>query len=79
MEEKPELSAEDQARLALAACYDAASDCRVRIFTIEKAIARDCLLSLDVVEGVTGLERQAERLIEMAGQIRRAQSRAGHR
>lgn len=74
---KTEVSALDEARAALAACYDAASDCRVRVFTIEKAIERDNLLSLDVIEAVTGIERQAERLIEMAGQLRRAQSRAG--
>lgn len=72
-----EISPLDDARASLAACYDAASDCRVRIFTIERAIRHENLLALDVIEAVTGIERQAERLIEMAGQIRRAQSRAG--
>lgn len=74
---KTEVSPVDEARAALAACYDAASDCRVRIFTIEKAIARDNLLSLDVIEAVTGIQRQAARLIEMCGQLRKAQSKAG--
>lgn len=73
---KTEVSALDEARAALAACYDAASDCRVRMAAIKNAIERDNLLCLDVVDAVTGIERQADRLIEFAGQIRRAQSSA---
>jgi hypothetical protein len=68
-----------ETRAALAAAHDALGDLRIRCATIGAAVDRDHITGADASEAIDGIRRQAERLIHLAGQLRRAQTDAAAR
>jgi hypothetical protein len=66
----------DAARGAVVGGFDALGDCRLRLHVILAAIERGHIAATDVLEAAEGLERQARRLEAVAGQIRRAMTKA---
>jgi hypothetical protein len=69
----------EAALAAVGAAFDAVGDIRVRLHTLLAAINRDHLTALDAIEALQGIERQSERIIEMAGQLRAEMTRAAWR